>query len=122
MTITQPPLVGDRVFREWHSDLESMPLFGECLMAGHERSVQARRRCEPIKRLDREKLKDIVAQRTPQVIRAGLAEDWKCTSGVIYDGGEWVDNDFGYESSMWATPVAVIDQTTYECWLVEECP
>lgn len=40
-------------------------------------------------------------------VYAGLAEDWDCTSGMIWDGEKQV-RDYVYVSSLWATPVLVV--------------
>lgn len=50
---------------------------------------------------------------------AGLAEDWTETSDVIYDGQNFVDPEYAYVKSDWATPTILIcDEACepQECW------
>lgn len=56
--------------------------------------------------LDWEKAAEMCAA-TKQPVWAGLAEDWYCTSGLIWDGSRQV-RDYVFVASNWATPVLVM--------------
>lgn len=75
------------------------------------------------KRMDWHKARAIceeaIAKNPDVTIRAGLVEDWKWTSGVIYENGEYVYNYvFGY--SDWATPIVDVDGEEIECWTYDK--
>lgn len=66
--------------------------------------------------LDWKKARENCEANPNSTIRAGIAEDWKYTYGVIFDKGEYKDNDSCEcdecgicVSSRWGTPVLVID-------------
>lgn len=63
------------------------------------------------KQFDWDKAARIIAERKPKTARAGLAEDWGCTSGRIWEDGKPVpeDDTYVYLSSNWATPILVLD-------------
>lgn len=68
------------------------------------------------KTLDWEKAREICIKNPTSEIQAGIAEDWKYTSGVIFDNGEYKDNETCEASecglcvsSRWGTPAIVID-------------
>ena len=69
-----------------------------------------------LKTLDWKKARDICEANPNSEIKAGICEDWRYTYGVIYDKGEYKDNDSCEcdecgicVSSRWGTPVIVID-------------
>ncbi len=69
---------------------------------------------------DWDKAARIISERKPKEAEAGLAEDWDCTSGIIWRDGtiiprEETFNDL-YLLSNWATPLLVIDGEEVECW------
>lgn len=49
-------------------------------------------------------------------VMAGLMEDWNNTSGVVYEDGEFVTDDYVYASSCWATPILDFDGEEVECY------
>lgn len=57
-----------------------------------------------------------------KIVRAGLMEDWECTSGVIFQDGSIVDEDDTYVflGSDWATPILDIDGEEHECWKYQD--
>lgn len=72
------------------------------------------------KYLDWEKAKRIVKDNPKAEIYAGLQEDWGCTSGLIYDNGEYYDGGgCFYGCSYWATPILMVDGKEIECWTNE---
>jgi hypothetical protein len=38
----------------------------------------------------------------------GLAEDWNNTAGTVFEDGKFVNDDYCYLNSMWATPILVL--------------
>ena len=57
-------------------------------------------------------------------VYVGLAEDWNCTSGEVWNDENGYINEedtYVFGSSMWATPSMEVDfkdgaNETYECW------
>jgi hypothetical protein len=68
------------------------------------------------KMFDWDKAAQILAERRPESAAAGLAEDWGCTGGVIWDDGKPQKDSSAYLSSVWATPVLVIGDEVIPCW------
>ena len=69
-----------------------------------------------MKTLDWKKAREICEANPNSEIKAGIAEDWRFTHGVIFDKGEYKNeencesSDCGIcLSSRWGTPVLVID-------------
>ena len=65
---------------------------------------------------DYEKAFSLIQSRNPRIVIAGLAEDWKYTSGTVYKKGKFIDSDTAYLFSTWATPSIEMDGIGYECW------
>lgn len=68
------------------------------------------------KTLDWKKAREICENNPNSTIKAGIAEDWRYTHGVIFENGEYKNEDScccdecGFcVSSRWGTPVIVID-------------
>jgi len=67
----------------------------------------------------------LIREHKPVSASAGLAEDWACTSGYIYNdkGPVDIDNNYTFLSSFWATPVIDMDyggekkNEIIECWV-----
>lgn len=51
---------------------------------------------------------------------AGLDGDWDCTSGVIFEDGEIVTNDYTYLASTWVIPTLEADGKEIPCYLTVE--
>ena len=68
-----------------------------------------------IKYLNWAKAEKICLEHPEAHIKAGLLEDWDCTSGDIFRCGRWVKDDV-YTCSFWATPVLEVDGELVECW------
>ena len=68
-------------------------------------------------RIIRNRLDNLEDGEDPPRFSAGLAGDWDCTSGVIHEDGEIVDDTYTYLASMWATPVLDIDGEEISCWV-----
>lgn len=60
---------------------------------------------------DWDKAANIIKDRKPRLVVAGLAGDMEYTSGVIYENGKVPSRNetYTYLSSPWATPVLVIN-------------
>jgi len=63
-----------------------------------------------------QKIKDV----QPKVAKAGLQGDFEYTGGTIYEDGEINESDYTYLASTWATPILVLDDVVYECFVMEK--
>lgn len=72
-----------------------------------------------MKYMDWDKVQQVVDEHPNSVIYAGLAEDWGCTSGLIYAKGKYYDG-YVYGCSTWATPIVDVDGEEIECWTYRE--
>lgn len=61
-----------------------------------------------------------IKEKKPQIAEAGLQGDFEYTSGTIYEDGEVLRSRSCYLASNWATPILVMDDEVYECFLMEE--
>lgn len=52
-------------------------------------------------------------------IRAGLMEDWACTSGILIHSNKPLEEKSStmHLSSSWATPILDIEGEEFECWI-----
>ena len=76
--------------------------------------------------LDWEKAKKIIEEKKEKIksVNAGLAEDWGCTYGEVWNSECGIipeDQTDAYTSSVWATPAIEIEYVngeieTVECW------
>jgi hypothetical protein len=90
------------------------------MISGMEKSKAAQRAGRPGKRFDWIGAAKLIRERKPKLVEAGLAEDWGCTSGRIFDDGEPVkqEDTYVYLSSAWATPIVVLDgDEEIDCFL-----
>lgn len=63
------------------------------------------------------KAAEIIRDRQPDMAVAGLMEDMGCTADIIWDDDKPVNGGYTYLSSVWATPVIVLDnEIMIECW------
>lgn len=62
----------------------------------------------------------IIKEKNPRIAEAGLQGDFEHTSGVIYEDGKAVRDQYCYLASTWAIPILVMDDEVYECFLMEE--
>jgi hypothetical protein len=70
----------------------------------------------PMRGVDWLKCAKIIKERKPDIVVAGLKEDWGSTCCVVYEGGEIVDTmRTGCLESTWATPVIEVDGEIIEC-------
>ena len=51
---------------------------------------------------------------------AGLAGDWRCTAGIIWDERKPVLDSYLYLCSHWATPTLQVDGDDYQCWIYQD--
>lgn len=65
---------------------------------------------------DWDKAARIIRERKGETASAGLIEDWTWTSGVIWEDGKPVRDDYTYLASFWATPVLKIGEDCIPCW------
>jgi hypothetical protein len=61
-----------------------------------------------------------IKEKNPQIAQAGLQGDFEYTSGTIYEDGQPLRSVSCYLASNWATPILVMDDEVYECFLMEE--
>ena len=81
--------------------------------------LQAKKTGAPMKYLNWKNLFCIIKREMPRKILVGCIEDWKATSGVIYDNYKWVQTERGdyWCMSIWDDPVAKVyldDTDEYE--------
>jgi hypothetical protein len=78
--------------------------------------------------MDWKKAKSIITQKGNDVLEAyaGLMEDWDCTNECIFRNGKRIKEEYGggYFSSLWATPILVIEdccgnEEEIECYLTK---
>ena len=63
------------------------------------------------------KAAQIIKDRKPKEVIAGLSEDWGWTAGPIFSDGKPVTDGGAYLASTWATPVLVLDDDEeIPCW------
>lgn len=55
--------------------------------------------------LDWEEARRICEENNGYIVDAGLEEDWRWTSGTIFDGEKYVENDDVFVASTWKTPI-----------------
>jgi hypothetical protein len=80
------------------------------------------------RQIDWEKVKEIVESKEYDTIECGLAEDWACTYGTIFeDGCLCADGNYEagfYGASRWATPAVKLYKDgksgLFECWILGE--
>lgn len=77
---------------------------------GGAKSRAAAKRGENGKVFDWDKAAKIIRERKPEVVEAGLQEDWGNTAGEIFEDGEIVEN-YTYLFSMWATPILRLNRS-----------
>lgn len=61
-----------------------------------------------------------IKEKNPQIAQAGLQGDFEYTSGTIYEDEQPLRSKSCYLASTWATPILVMDDEVYECFLMEE--
>ena len=91
------------------------------MLFGSAKAEAARARGEKGKMFDWDKAAEIIREHKPSEAVAGLSSDMKWTAGVIYRNGAPVPREetYVYLSSMWATPVLVLDDgAEIPCWKV----
>lgn len=65
---------------------------------------------------DWDKAAKIIKEKRPESASAGLSEDWVWTSGIIYENGKPIKNEYTFLASRWATPVLYFDGEEIECY------
>lgn len=68
---------------------------------------------------DWNKAAELIRDRKPSVVVAGLASDMEWTAGRIFENGKIVDDDYAYLASTWAIPVIVLDGDEVDCFVME---
>ena len=67
---------------------------------------------------DWKKAAEIIRERKPKVVSAGLRDDWEWTGGIIYEDGKPVKDSYTYLESTWAVPEMEIDGEIVECYIM----
>ena len=71
----------------------------------------------PHKVFDWNRAAQIIRDKKPGMVEAGLSLDMEWTGGVIYQDGKVVTESYTFLSSNWATPVIVLDEgDEMPCW------
>lgn len=76
-------------------------------------------RGRPRKVFDWKKAAELIRDRTPAFVEAGLREDWDYTSGVIFEDGKIDEECYTYLASNWATPQICMDGEFIDCFVME---
>lgn len=74
----------------------------------------------PLMVFDWDKAAELIKERQPIHASAGLAQDWKCTGGTIYQDGKPDTESYTYLASTWATPELDMDGEVVECFRMED--
>lgn len=74
-------------------------------------------RNNPEKVFDWIKAAELIKEKNPQYVRAGLGRDWGWTGGTIYQDGKPVFDSYTFLASTWAIPEIDIDGEIEECWV-----
>ena len=61
---------------------------------------------------DFDKALEIIKEKKPDSVEAGLAQDWSHTSGYIMKDGKLTNDDYTYLHSRWATPSMTLIYTS----------
>lgn len=86
------------------------------MISGSAKAAAESRRGEKGKVFDWDKAAQMIKDRKPEIVEAGLQEDWSHTSGPIYMDGKPYYDGYTYLFSMWATPILMIDDEEIECF------
>lgn len=70
---------------------------------------------------DWKKAANLIKELNGQDASAGLIEDWEWTGGEIFRDGKIVpeEDTYVYLLSTWATPVVIIDDVEYDCYVMK---
>lgn len=76
---------------------------------------------QPKKVFDWHKAAELIKERKPELVSAGLCGDWDWTGGDIWKNGEPIPEDetYVYLASNWATPEIEIDGEKLDCFVME---
>lgn len=82
-------------------------------------AMAAASRGRPLRVFDWLTAAKLIREKKPNLARAGLADDWEWTGGVIYrDGAPVPSNEtYTYLASTWAAPEIDLDGDVRECWV-----
>jgi len=69
---------------------------------------------------DWDKAAQMIKDRHPSDVSAGLRDDWEWTGGTIYKDGAPDTESYTYLGSRWAIPEIDVDGDVSECWRWEE--
>ena len=61
----------------------------------------------------------LITERQPRTARAGLRGDWEFTGGMIWEGGEIIDDEYTYLASTWAVPELKLDSEIIDCYIMD---
>ena len=75
---------------------------------------------KPMMVFDWHKAADLINERNPKKVSAGLHGDWAWTGGLIYENNMPVnaDDTYTFLSSTWATPEISIDGEIIDCFVM----
>jgi len=68
---------------------------------------------------DWNKAAELIKERKPEEVQAGLSGDWGCTGGTIYENGVINADDYTYLASTWAEPEIDIDGDVFSCFKMQ---
>lgn len=76
-------------------------------------------RNKEMKVFDWVKAANLIKEHQPEVAEAGLENDWNYTGGIIYKNGQIVKDTYTYLASTWATPTLILDDKSFDCYVME---
>lgn len=78
-------------------------------------------RSKELKVFDWDKAAQLIKDKKPLSVSAGLSGDWEWTGGEIYTDGKPVpaEDTYVYLASTWATPEIEIDDVRYDCFKMQ---
>lgn len=72
---------------------------------------------------DWDKAAQLIVERNPKTVEAGLAGDWDYTGGTIWSDGEIIKDSYTFLASTWAIPEISIDGEIFICYkMVSKTP
>jgi len=75
---------------------------------------------EPRRVFDWDRAAELIRDRKPDYVEAGLAGDWEYTGGCIYSDGKADTTSDCYLASTWAIPMIDLDGNRQDCFVMED--
>lgn len=89
--------------------MDTWSAFAKGLAARHKESMV----------FDWDKAAELIRERKPKVVWAGLQDDWEWTGGIIYENGNIIKDSHSYLASTWAVPQIDLDGEIISCYKMQ---